>query len=81
MEDKDFKDSYYAIELAKEINSNCNDRIYRKGEMLIVWLDDKCYRVVNNNMDFIPFDKVNRILYKIKFEEYKYNFGGVGVSY
>ena len=59
-------DKYYIIELFEEINSNINDRVYREGERLTVWEDEKCYRVVNNNMDFVPKD-LAKVLFKLNF--------------
>lgn len=60
--------SFYVVQLLEDFNFNKNDRAYCKGERLIVFCDDTCYRVSNNNMDFIPFNIADRV-YKIGFEE------------
>lgn len=62
--------NYFVIELAEDVDINYNDRKYHKGERLIAWRDDVSFRVANNNCDSIPLPFVNRILYKIKFNEY-----------
>lgn len=45
---------YCVIELTENFKSNINDRDYSKGEMVMVWEDSNGFRVVNNNMDYIP---------------------------
>lgn len=59
---------FYVIELLEECDSNRNDRAYIKGERLIAWEDTNCYRIANNNCDFVPKEIVKRV-YKVEFEE------------
>lgn len=64
-------DNFYVIELSEDFDSNINSRAYNKGERLVVFSDDKCYRVANNNMDFIPLNIAEGV-YKIGFEELRW---------
>lgn len=54
---------YYIIELTEDVDSNINDRVYYKNHRYMVWEDSTCYRVVNNDMDFIPFEIAKKIGY------------------
>jgi hypothetical protein len=59
-------ESFYVIEVQEDFNAIRNDKKYVKGHRHIVWKDFNCYRIANNDMDFIPHS-IAKEIYKIEF--------------